>query len=111
MKHLFCLFTLIVALARPTLAAETDQLRSDLVGHGMGGREKSWKFQSVDQIKELVVKNKVEEAQKRVYTVALTLQAAKDSAKYSAEARIEYAKGSAGWQIKQVGLLSLRKVD
>ncbi len=48
-------------------ASEVDQLKSDLVGQIMGGREKCWKFQSIDQIKELVIKNKTEDAQKRVY--------------------------------------------
>jgi DNA-directed RNA polymerase specialized sigma24 family protein len=36
----------------------------------MGGREKSWKFQSPEQIKELVIKTKTEDAQKRVYAIA-----------------------------------------
>ena len=77
----------------------------------MGGREKCWKFQSVEQIKELVVKDKTEDSRKRVYTVALQLQAGKVSAKYSADARIEYTKTAGGWKIKQVGLLSLRKIE
>jgi|SRR5262245_6986343 len=113
MKHISWLLTLIVsgALALPTPAAETDRLKSDLVGQTMGGREKCWKFQSIDQIKELVIKNKTEDAQKQVYTIALKLQAAKDSAKYNAEARVEYAKAISGWQIKCVGLLSLKKVE
>ena len=111
MKHF--LFTLIMAstLVLSMPAAETDQLRADLVGQSMGGREKSWKFQSVDQIKDLAIKNKTEDAQKRVYHIALKLQATRDSAKYSAEARVEYVKTPAGWQIKQVGLLSLTKME
>ena len=113
MKHISWLLTLIVAgaLAQPAPAAETDRLKSDLVGQTMGGREKCWKFQSIDQIKELVIKNKTEDAQKQVYTIALKLQAANDSAKYSAEARVEYTKAISGWQIKCVGLLSLKKVE
>jgi hypothetical protein len=113
MKRISWLLTLIAAsaLALATPAAETDRLKSDLVGQTMGGREKSWKFQSVDQIKELVIKNKTEDAQKQVYTIALKLQAAKDSAKYSAEARVEYTNAISGWRIKQVGLLSLKKVE
>ncbi len=92
-------------------ASEVDQLKSDLVGQIMGGREKCWKFQSIDQIKELVIKNKTEDAQKRVYTLALQLQAATAPGKYAADARVEYVKAGASWKIKQVGLLSLRKVD
>ena len=98
-----------VALAVP--ASEVDQLKADLVGQCMGGREKCWKFQSTDQIKDLAVKEKSEDAQKRVYTVALQLQAGKGSGKYSADARIEYTKTAGGWKIKQVGLLALRKID
>jgi hypothetical protein len=77
----------------------------------MGGREKCWKFQSVDQIKELVIKSKTEDAQKRVVTVALQLQATNASAKYAAEARVEYTNTASGWKIKHVGLLSLRKME
>jgi hypothetical protein len=109
------LYTLAIALAGwlalPMQAAETDQLKSDLLGQCMGGRERCWKFQSSDQIKELVIKNKIEDAQKRVYTIALKLQAANTPGKYAAEARVEYSRTKTGWHIKQVGLLSLKKID
>ena len=113
MKCMSLLTTIVVAgwLALPVQAAESDQLKSDLVGQCMGGREICWKFQSVDQIKELVIKNKTEDARKRVYTVALQLKAANVAAKYSAEARVEYTKVGTAWKIKQVGLLSMKKVD
>src|SRR5580765_5198150 len=108
-------YTLAIALAGwlalPMQAAETDQLKSDLLGQCMGGREKCWRFQSADQIKELVIKNKNEDAQKRVYTIALKLQAANAPGKYAAEARVEYSRTKPGWSIKQVGLLSLKKID
>src|SRR5205823_11077590 len=99
------------AFAIALQASEVDQLKSDLIGQCMGGREKCWKFQSRDQIKELVIKNKTEDSQKRVYTVALQLQAGPTSGRYAAEARVEYTKAGAGWKIKQVGLLSLAKVE
>jgi hypothetical protein len=92
-------------------ASEVDQLKSDLIGQYMGGREKCWKFQSRDQIKELVIKNKSEDSQKRVYSIALQLQAGATGGRYAAEARVEYAKAGAGWKIKQVGLLSIAKVE
>src|SRR5204862_2761803 len=113
MKNMFLRMTMIVAVgvAMHMEASEADQLKSDLVGQCMGGREKCWKFQSLDQIKELSVKNKTEDPQKRVYTIALRLQGTKDSAKYGAEARVEYVKTDLEWKIKQVGLLSLRKVE
>jgi hypothetical protein len=90
-------------------AAEADQLKADLIGQTMGGREKCWKFQSIDQIKELVIKNQTEDATKRVYTVALQLQASEISPRYAAEARVEYTKTGTAWKIKQVGLLFLAK--
>src|ERR1051325_3235236 len=104
MKYVSLWTTLMVAgwLVMPVQAAESDQLKSDLVGQCMGGREKCWKFQSVDQIKQLVIKNKTEDARKRVYTVALQLQAANANAKYAAEARVEYTRAGSGWKIKQV---------
>jgi hypothetical protein len=113
MKLLSLLITMALAggLALPLRAAEADQLKSDLVGQCMGGRERCWKFQSVDQIKELVIKNKTEDAQKRVYTITLQLQAGNATGKYSAEARVEYTKTKAGWTIKHVGLMSLKKIE
>ena|SRR6266542_2437189 len=110
-RTLWMTMMLMGALALSLPASEVDQLKSDLVGQSMGGREKCWKFQSIDQIKELVIKNKTEDAQKRVYTLALQLQAATAPGKYAADARVEYVKAGASWKIKQVGLLSLRKVD
>ena len=108
---LFMMIAVAGGLVLPMQAAESDQLKSDLVGQCMGGREKCWKFQSVDQIKELVIKNKTEDAQKRVYTIALQLQAANSTGKYAAEARVEYTKTGTVWKIKPVGLLSLKKID
>ena len=97
-----------------SLAAQTpttEQMKSDLVGQTMGGRHECWKFQSTGQIKELKIKNKTENAQNHIYTVALQLEATKACGKYAAEARIEYTKMDAGWKIKQVGLLSLKKIE
>src|SRR5262245_57757671 len=108
---LFATLMLAGSLAVPLQAAESDQLKSDLVGQCMGGREKCWRFQSTDQIKELVIKNKTEDAGKRVYTVALQLQAANTHGKYAAEARVEYAKKGNTWKIKEVGLLSMKKIQ
>jgi hypothetical protein len=114
MKRILLLVAMMMiagALALSAGATEVDQLKADLVGHSMGGREKSWNFQSVDQIKELVIQNKVEDTQKRVYTVSMVLQAAKGAGRYAAEARIECAKTADGWRIRQVGLLSLSKME
>ena len=113
MKRMYWLITIVAvgALALSVRASEVDQLKSDLIGQCMGGREKCWKFQSLDQIKQLAIKNKTEDSQKRVYTITLQLQASKASGKYAAEARVEYLKAATVWKIKQVGLLSLKKIE
>jgi hypothetical protein len=113
MKKISCWTALLMA-ATFSLAAQTpttEQMKSDLVGQTMGGRHECWKFQSTGQIKELTIKDKTEDAQKHIYTVALQLEAMKACGKYAAEARIEYTKTDAGWKIKQVGLLSLKKIE
>src|SRR5262245_47381577 len=109
-----CWLAAIVALGSFQLglrASEVDQLKSDLIGQSMGGREKCWKFQSPEQIKSLEIKQRSEDSQKRVYTIALKLEAPKGSGKYTAEARVDYARVPAGWKIKHVGLLSLAKIE
>ena len=113
MKRLNFLVIILVAcaLAVSVCASEVDQLKADLIGHTMGGREKCWKFQSVEQIKELVIKTKTEDPQKRVYTMALQLQAAPRADKYAAQAKVEYWKTDSGWKIDHVGLLSLKKIE
>jgi hypothetical protein len=90
---------------------EVERLKSDLIGQTMGGRHECWKFQSADQIKELTVKGKTGDAQKQIYTVALQLEAMPACGRYAAEARVEYTKTDTGWKVKQVGLLSLKKIN
>src|SRR5688572_30627644 len=112
MKHRFWLMTFLVvgalALARP--ASETDQLKADLIGQCMGGREKCWKFQSPDQVKDLVIKSRTEDAERRVYVIGLQLQATATSSRFAADARVEYAKAGTTWKLKHVGLLSLARI-
>ena len=43
--------------------------------------------------------------------LALSMQAATGSGRYAAEARVEYARVGTGWKIKQVGLLSIAKIE
>ena len=113
MKQFFYLTVSLLAGAF-VLAAQTPpvgQMKSDLVGQTMGGRHACWKFQSVDQIKDLTIENKTESTQQRIYTVALQLEATSACGKFAAEARVEYTNTLAGWKIKQVGLLSLKKIQ
>ena len=105
--------TAILFASAFALAAQTNevaQLKSDLIGQTMGGRHACWKFQSVDQIKDLAIRDKSESAQQRIYTVALQLEAMPACGKYTAEARVQYDKTGTGWKIKTVGLLSLKKI-
>src|SRR5881409_2850330 len=113
MKHLPWYLALAAAgaLAAAAPAGEVDQLKSDLIGQSMGGREKCWKFQSVDQIRELTIQTKTERSHQRIYTVSLRLQASQTSPVYAAEARVEYTNTINGWRIQQVGLLSLAKLE
>jgi len=112
MKAKTILMTAVLALgfALGVHASEVDQMKADLIGQTMGGRENSWKFQSADQIKSLTIQKKDEDLRKRVYTVSLQLQAAKDKPRYAAEARVEYTRTGNGWKIQQVGLLSLKQL-
>src|SRR2546422_5613990 len=112
-RHLLFLTVMLLAgvLVAQTPAAETDQLKADLVGHSMGGRERCWKFQSRDQIKTLSVKSRSEDTAKRVVTVSLRLEADQSCGAFNAEARLEYAKENGAWKLRQVGLLSLAKAN
>lgn len=109
-KSILLTVVLTLGLALGAGAAETDQLKADLIGQTMGGRETSWKFQSADQIKALTIEKKDEDLRKRVYTIALELQAANDKPRYAAEAQVEYTRTGTGWKIHHVGLLSLRQM-
>ena len=112
MKFLFFLpaFLLASALALCAQTPTATQMTSDLVGHTMGGRLRCWKFQSIDQIKQLSIEHKDYNARQCTCTIGLLLQATNAPAKYSAEARVHYTKTDAGWKLDQVGLLSLKKI-
>src|SRR5260370_36209718 len=109
----FSYLTIILLAGALTLFAQTptaEQMKADLIGQTMGGRHECWKFKSVDQIKELTVKGKTGDAQRQIYTVALQLEAMPGCGAYAAEARVEYTKTDTVWKVKQVGLLSLKKI-
>jgi hypothetical protein len=105
------LLTVGIGLTNAQQPAEVDQLKSDLIGQTMGGREKSWAFQSVDQIKELVILNRGEDEQNRVYSITLVLQDPRVPGKYKAEAQVVYEKVDTQSKIKSVGLVSLIKIE
>lgn len=109
-----CSYAILLWLAGAlALSAQTptaEQIKSQLIGHTMGGRQRCWKFQSPDQIKELTLKHKTVTARQCVCVIALRLQATNAPAQYVAEARVQYTKTAAGWTFNHVGLLSLRKI-
>ena len=110
MKPLILIFALTSAFAFAFQASEAEQMKADLVGKLMGGREKAWKFQSVEQIKELTIRGKKEEANRRVYQTTLKLQDPRSPGAYQAEAAVIYEKVDSNWEVK-VGLKSLKKIE
>jgi hypothetical protein len=106
-SHLIFLSVLFLLAQEPT----SDQIKLDLVGKTMGGREKGWKFQSADQIKEMNIQDRKEEGDKRVYTLSLTLQDARVPGPYAAEAEATYEKVGSQWKLEVVGLKSMKKLE
>ena len=70
-----------------------------------------WKFQSPDQIKELVINDKKEEAQQRIYAITLKLQDARVPKACKADAVVTYEKIDSAWKIKGVGLKSIMRIE
>lgn len=98
-----------VALPAQTPTPTADQIKSQLIGQTMGGRQRCWKFQSLDQIKTLAVKSETTNAHQCVCGIDLRLQATNAPAQYAAQARVAYTRTAAGWKLDHVGLLSLEK--
>lgn len=96
---------------KPTLDTEVEQMKSDLVGKVMGGREKSWKFESVSQIMDLVINKKKEGPHQRVYSVTMTLHDSRVPGVYKADAEMTYEKVDSQWELKVVGLKSMTKIE
>lgn len=103
MKKLL-LFFVAGALASALLAGCKSSLqvdiRHDLIGHTMGGREKTWKFQSESQIEQLLITG----IEGRTYFATLILRG---EGRYIADVKIVY--NTAG-QIESVGLLYIKKL-
>lgn len=78
------------------------QIKYDLVGHTMGGREKSWKFQSADQIKAICILSR--DGDKIV--VGLMLHDSRVTESYSAVAELTYRNG----KLVNVGELFIRQL-
>ena len=77
----------------------------------MGGRESTWKFQSVHQIKDLTVTGRIESNASKEYFVTLFLHDDKVQGTYLSHAKITYQKGINGkWKVVSVGELSIKKL-
>lgn len=101
------LFTSIV----PAESAETELSKSDLVGHRMGGREKSWQFRSAEQIKSMVIQNKTDEGSRRIYRVTLELQDPDSPGTFKADALVRGETVGAAFRVESVGLISIVRVN
>lgn len=77
----------------------------------MGGRESAWKFQSVNQIKDLTVTKRVENSIAREYFVTLVLHDDRVTGTYLSTAKITYQRELNGkWKVVSVGELSIEKL-
>ena len=112
-KILLSLFIplLLLGCVNPKPVNEANQLKADLIGHTMGGRESTWKFQSVHQIKDLTVTGRIESNASKEYFVTLVLHDDKVQGTYLSDAKITYQKGINGkWKVVSVGELSIKKL-
>jgi hypothetical protein len=96
-----------VAANQPALE---ERIKSDLIGCTMGGREKCWRFQSADQIKDLVVRGERREGNMLVYEITLTLRDRRAGGEYRADAEAIYEETDGALRLRCVGLRSLFKL-
>ena len=95
------LFVLLTNCATNRQLSEVDRIKCDLIGQTMGGREKSWKFQSVEQIKDFKINRTIDDGENKIYIVSMLLHDNRVSESYNTDAKITYEKG----KLKSVGLL------
>jgi len=69
----------------------------------MGGRDKCWAFQSPSQIKSLVVDDKKEEGDNRIYEITLSLSDERVGGVYEAKATVTYKKVGKKWTFTCAG--------
>jgi len=112
---LICFFITIIASScttqhSPPSFTPTDSPRSlnkiqlDLIGHTMGGREKAWKFQSIDQI---LVSSIDKNDDSGNYIVDLVLHDSRVNSFYFAKAVLHYDN----IKLQSVGLLYIEKIE
>lgn len=102
-KWLIVMLSLAMIVGSAFQGWEGEQLRSDLVG--------SLKFQSSSHITELFIHDKREDARQRIYSVTFTMQDPNVPEAYKAAADVIYNKVGSEWEIGDVGLKSLKKIE
>lgn len=99
------------AFAASTEPISADRLRSDLVGHSMGGRERGWMFQSREQIQDLVIQRIHETEESCTAEFSCLLQDPRVPWTYEAEAVATYHRIDDAWVLWTVGMRTLHKVE
>ena len=95
---------------QPSPPTTVEQMKSALVGKTMTAREKGWHFQSVEQIRDMVIKRIKEEHGRRRYEVTMLLRDPRVLETYKADAELTYRKTDSGWRLQFVGLKRMEKV-
>lgn len=111
MKSVIVMLSLALIVGSAFQGWESERLKSDLIGTMMVEREGAWKFHNRSHIKELLIHDKREDAQHRVYSITVTLQDPRVPGVYKAEADVTYNRVGSGWEIEGVGLKSLTKIE
>ncbi len=96
-------YCLTVGCANIKPLSEIEKIKLDLIGHTMGGREKSWQFQSIDQIKDLKIVNRTE----NTITISIILHDSRTPKYFHANALLTYKNG----KLISVGELFIRQLN
>lgn len=107
MKWVIVLLSLALLVGSAFQGWENEQLKNDLigalVGEGVSG--------SRSHIKELLINDKREDGQHRIYSITVTLKDPRVPGVYEAEADVTYTKVDSRWEVEGVGLKSLEKIE
>lgn len=109
MKTITLLFLIAFLCGCVHMRTETEQVKYDLIGQTTGGREKAWKFQSVDQIKKINIDKTIIDGKSKIQIVSMTLHDDRVRESYDATVKITYKCVDNSWKIKSVGLLYIKQ--
>lgn len=97
------IFCLAVGCANIKPTSEVDKIKRDLIGQTMGGREKAWKFQSPEQIRDLKILSRDGDT----ITVSMVLHDDRTTKFFQANAILTYRNG----KLISVGELFIRQIN